>query len=137
MALQLEIITPDKRAFEAEVSTVVLPTPEGEVGILPGHLPLIIRLKPGELKLTRDGVEEHIAVDIGFVKVANDRVSVLTEAAIDVQEIDLEAVEAAAERAAVAIQKAKDDDADPAEYEHFENITRFAIAQRLAKGRRR
>jgi F-type H+-transporting ATPase subunit epsilon len=137
MALQLEIITPAKVVYSAEVKSVVLPTPEGEVGILTGHLPLVTPIDPGEIRVETDDGTESLAVDRGFAKVSGNSVSIITEAAIDVAAIDMAEVEEAEARAQAAIRKAKEENADPAEFEQFESVTRFAIAQRLAAGRRR
>src|SRR6188768_3139194 len=106
MAFTLEIITPDGKAYENTIDYVVLPTAEGEVGILPGHIPLIAMIVPGELKVTRSGQEEFLAVDKGFVRVMGDVVAVLTEAAINVEEINLSAVEEAESRAKKALEEA-------------------------------
>jgi F-type H+-transporting ATPase subunit epsilon len=137
MSLQLEIITPAKVVFSAQVKSVVLPTPEGEVGILTGHLPLVTPIDPGEIRLETETGTESLAVDRGFAKVLGNTVSILTESAIEVAAIDMAQVEAAEARAEAAIRKAKEENADPAEFEQFESVTRFAIAQRLAAGRRR
>jgi len=153
MPLTLEIVTPEKKLYHGTTESVVMPTARGEIGILPGHLPLITMVEPGELRLSNPGPnemlgEEHpdhgkpgpaeLAVDKGFVRIQGDIVSVLTEAAIDVAAIDLSEVEQAEERARKALEDArKKGETDPAEIEHLEQITRFAVAQRLAKGRRR
>jgi F-type H+-transporting ATPase subunit epsilon len=137
MSLQLEIITPAKIVFNAQVKSVVLPTPTGELGILTGHLPLVTPIDPGEIRLETDAGTQSLAVDRGFAKVAGNDVVVITEAAIDVAAIDLSMLEAAESRAQQALLKAKEENADPAEFEHFESVARFAVAQRLAAGRRR
>lgn len=137
MSLTLEIVTPEKRAYHDRVSAVVVPTEMGEVGILESHVPLISVLVPGEIQVEKDGVHEYLAVDKGFVQVLGDKVSVLTEGAIDVQEIDLEAIAEARKRAEEALKAAKENkEIDPAEMEKIEAQCRFAIAQELAKTNR-
>jgi len=136
--MKLTIITPEKTAYEGEVDSVVLNTEEGEIGILPGHLPLVTLLKAGDVQVDKGGQMEFLAVDKGFAEVSDDRIRVLTEAAIDVDQIDLEAVEKAEARARRFIAEAEGkEDLDPHELERMEGSLRFAIAQRLAKGRRR
>ncbi len=137
MPLKLEIITPDARVLSTEADQVVLPTEMGETGILPGHMPLVTRIVPGELRYFREGAVEAVAVDAGFGKVLADSVSVLTEAAIDVDEIDLSEVESARARAEEALEQARASGDDPDLVEKYESNLRFAIAQQLAKGRRR
>lgn len=138
MAITLEIITPEKRVYRDTVDTVVLPTRQGEIGILPGHIPLLTIIEPGELQVTKAGHLDALAVDKGFARILGDTVSVVTEAAINVEAIDLSAVREAQERAEKALREAREKkDFDPVEIERLESITRFAIAQQLAKGRKR
>ena len=76
-------------------------------------------------------------MDHGFVKVLGDTLSVLTEAAITVSEIDLGEVESAQARAEEALKKAELEGTDPAEVERLNSSVRYLIAQKLAKGRSR
>lgn len=135
--LTLEIITPDEKVLSTEADQVVLPTESGETGILTGHVPLVTKIKAGELKVIKGGTAEFIAVDHGFAKVLGNTISVLTEAAIDVAAIDLSEVEAAQSRAEQALQEAEAEGIDPFELERLEKNVQFLIAQKLAKGRRR
>lgn len=137
--MKLSIITPEKTAYEGEVDSVVLQTVEGEIGILPGHLPLITLLESGDIEVSAQGKKEYLAIDGGFAEVSNDNISVMTEAAIDVEEIDLEEVERAERRAQhyLAEAEGKEDEIDPQELERIQGSLRFALAQRLAKGKRR
>lgn len=135
--LTLEIITPDEKVLSTEATQVVLPTESGEVGILAGHIPLVTKIIAGELKVIREEGTEFIAVDHGFAKVLGDTISVLTEAAVEVEEIDLSEVESAQARAEEALQQAQAEGVDPTEVDHLENNIQYLVAQRLAKGRRR
>lgn len=135
--LTLEIITPDEKVLSTEADQVVLPTELGETGILTGHIPLIAKLVAGELKVIRGGKTEFIAVDRGFAKVSGNTISVLTEAAVDVEEIDLSEVESAQARAEKALQQAQAEGADPSEVERLVSGVKYLVAQKLAKGRRR
>jgi len=137
MSLTLEIITPDEKVLSTTADQVVLPTETGETGILSGHVPLVTRLNAGELKVIKGGETEFITVDYGFAKVLGDTVSVLTEAAIDVKEIDLAEVETARARAEEALQKAEAEGIDHEQLERLEKNVQYLIAQKLAKGRRR
>jgi len=137
MSVTLEIITPDEKVLSTEATQVVLPTESGETGILTGHIPMVTKIVAGELKVIKEGVTEFIAVDHGFAKVLGNTISVLTEAAIDVKEIDLSEVESAQSRAEEALRKAEAEGLDPAEVDRLENNIQFLVAQKLAKGRRR
>jgi F-type H+-transporting ATPase subunit epsilon len=97
--LKLEIVTPDKLTFRGEVDSVVIPASEGEMGILPMHIPLVTQIKPGELVITRGHKKEYLAVGEGFVTVTQDSVNVLTDMAIESEHIDEGAAEAAVKRA--------------------------------------
>lgn len=133
--LTLEIVTPEGKAYTKEVEDVVLPTAEGEIDILPGHQPLITVIEAGEIQAGTSSGREFLAVDKGFARVLGDAVSVLTEGAIDVADIDLSQVAEAQKRAEEALERAKNENMDPAEIEKLESIARFAIAQQLAKKR--
>tara|TARA_R110002049_G_scaffold122827_1_gene277830 strand:+ start:405 stop:815 length:411 start_codon:yes stop_codon:yes gene_type:complete len=99
MPLKLEIVTPEARIFSDEVETVVLPGVEGELGILPHHAPLVTTLQCGELRYTKSGKTEQLAVGEGLVEITGSHARVLTDMAINVDEIDEKAVEEALERA--------------------------------------
>ena len=135
--LTLEIITPDALVLSTEADQVVLPTESGEAGILTGHVPMVTKIVAGELKVIKDGKTEFIAVDHGFAKVLGNTISVLTEAAVDVKDIDLAEVESAQARAEEALRIAAAEEHDPAEVENLESTIEFLVAQKLAKGRRR
>lgn len=135
MHLSFEIVTPTGIVYQAEnVNSVTLPTTAGELGILPGHIPLTAEVEPGEIDVETSAGTTKLAVDKGYARVLADRVSVLAEAAIDVKAIDLSAVEDAQKRAEAALEAARHQkEIDPAELERLEAVARFAIAQKLAK----
>ena len=137
MSLTLEIITPDEKVYSAEADQVVLPTESGETGILTGHIPLVTKLIPGELKVIKGGDTEFVAVSSGFAKVLGNTISVLTEAAVDVANIDESALDAAQARAEEALKEAESNGIDPDELAAMEKNVQFLIAQKLAKGRRK
>ncbi len=97
--LKLEIVTPEKLAFSEDVDGVVLPAVEGEMGVLPMHIPVLTQIKPGELVVTKAGVKRYLAVGEGFVSVDQTSVKVMTDMAIAWEQIDESAAEAAVARA--------------------------------------
>jgi F-type H+-transporting ATPase subunit epsilon len=97
--LKLDIVTPECLAYSEDVDGVVVPGIEGELGILPMHVPLMTRILPGELRVLRDGQEILLAVGEGFLEVTQERVAVLTDMAIKETDIDENAVMAAIKRA--------------------------------------
>ncbi|MBX7165688.1 MAG: ATP synthase F1 subunit epsilon [Pirellulales bacterium] len=88
--LKCIVVTPETTVVETTVASVVLPLYDGEIGILAGHAPLIGRLGYGELRLSAPGAATtRLFIDGGFVQVADNTVSVLTNRAIPVQQLDL------------------------------------------------
>ncbi len=87
--LQLDIITPERRLISEAVDSVTVPGLGGEIGILPGHTPLISQLQTGVLSYTQQGgTVRRLLVSGGFVEVGADRVSVLADLAEFPEEID-------------------------------------------------
>ena len=86
--LQLEVVTPERRVLSEGVDSVVIPGLDGELGILPGHTPLISQLKTGVLSYTQGGRTVQLLVSGGFLEVRDDHVSVLAEIAERPEEID-------------------------------------------------
>ncbi|MDQ2825038.1 MAG: F0F1 ATP synthase subunit epsilon [Verrucomicrobiota bacterium] len=103
--LRLEIVTPETKTYSEDVDFVVLPGSEGELGVYPKHVPLLTTLKPGELRVKKDGRETVMAVGEGFVEIKGDAVSVLTDMALEAAQIDEAAAEAAVERAKAAMRE--------------------------------
>ncbi|HXM35982.1 MAG TPA: F0F1 ATP synthase subunit epsilon [Pyrinomonadaceae bacterium] len=88
MQLQLDVVTPDRRVLAEPVDMVTVPGLGGELGILPGHTPLISQLQTGVLSYTKEGRTFQLHVSGGFVEVNEDRISVLAEIAELPEEID-------------------------------------------------
>ena len=135
MPLNLEIVAPESRVYADTIDTVVIPTVEGEVGILPGHIPLLTQVADGELRVTKDGKVHFLAVGGGFAEVEGDRVHVLAERAITEEKIDEQAVEDALKRAEAALREAAH--LDPGEFERLQNLVRFSGVQLAVKRHRR
>lgn len=105
MPLRLEIVTPGAKTYSEDVDMVTMPGADGELGILPMHAPLMTQLRPGSLRVLRNGQETFLAIGEGFAEVLPDRVSVLTDMAVTEADIDEAEVQRALERA----QAAKED----------------------------
>jgi F-type H+-transporting ATPase subunit epsilon len=108
--LKLELVTPYKHVLSREVDDITAPGAIGELGILPGHTPLLTTLRIGELIYRQGGEAFHVAVNWGYVEVENDRVTVLVETAETADEIDLQRAKAALGRAEEAIKKLSPED---------------------------
>jgi F-type H+-transporting ATPase subunit epsilon len=86
--LDLTIVTRERKIVEAEVDEVILPGYEGELGILPGHTPLLAMLRVGELRYRAGGHVERMVISWGFAEVLPDRVIVLAERGFLPSEVD-------------------------------------------------
>ena len=135
MPLTLEIVTPEAKVYSDTIDAVVVPTVEGEIGVLPGHIPLLTQVQDGELRVTKGGTTQWLAVGGGFAQIDGDRVRVLAEHAITEEKIDEHAVEAAMKKAEEALKAAKD--MDPQQYEHLQSMVRYSGVQLAVKRRRR
>ena len=135
MPLTLEIVTPEAKVYSDTIDSVVVPTVEGEIGVLPGHIPLLTQVEHGELRVTKGGTTQWLVVGGGFAQIDGDRVRVLAEHAITEEKIDEHAVEAAMKRAEDELKAAKD--MDPQQYEHLQSLVRYAGVQLAVKRRRR
>ncbi|MBU62747.1 MAG: ATP synthase F1 subunit epsilon [Opitutae bacterium] len=137
MPLLLEIVTPDAKVFSETVDEVGLPTSEGRMHILPHHVPVIAKLKAGEIKVHRGNDIEMLAVGSGFIEVYGDKVSILTDQAINVEKIDDTEIEEAVKRAKEALEEGKKSNIDAAEIDRLEAEARFAFAKQIARAKRR
>ncbi len=99
MPIRCEIVSQDRMVFEGEADIVILPGSEGEMGILPNHAPLLSTLNYGVMKVRFQGREHYFTVAGGIVDVQPDCVVVLTDAAEDIEEIDIQRAEEAKRRA--------------------------------------
>ena len=98
--LTLELVTPEKVAWSAPADFVVLPSFNGEMGVLPGHQSFLVQLGAGEVRVTSNGEVKHFAISGGFAEIKDDTVSLFAETAEDAGQID-------SERAKQALEKAK------------------------------
>jgi F-type H+-transporting ATPase subunit epsilon len=109
--LTFELTTPERIVEKKEVDGVTLPTQEGEITVLPGHIPLVSNLKPGVATLHIGAEREYIAVSGGFIEVQPDgRLIVLADTADRAEELDLQKIEEARERARKALEEKRDMD---------------------------
>jgi F-type H+-transporting ATPase subunit epsilon len=134
MPLTLEIVTPEAQVYSDTIDSVVIPTVEGEVGILPGHIPLLTQVEDGELQVTKNGKTELLVIGGGFAQVEGNRVRVLAEHAVTESAIDEKAVQAALERAEAQMKEAAH--MDPNEFENLQSMVRFAGVQLAVKRRK-
>src|SRR5438445_13187293 len=97
--LKLEIVTPEAKTYSEDVEMVTLPGVEGEMGILPHHVPLMTQIVPGEIIARKDGRDFFLAVGEGFVEITGDRVAIMTDMAIRAENSDEDNAQEARQRA--------------------------------------
>lgn len=102
--LKLEMVTPYKRVLTEDVDEITASGFVGELGILPGHTPLLTTLKVGELSYKKDNKQYFIAVNWGYLEVEEDTVTVLVDTAEKSDDIDLARAKAALGRAEDALK---------------------------------
>ncbi len=102
----LKLIAPDGVKYEAEAEKVTLPTADGQITVLPGHMPLVSLLKPGEIIIKNGDKTHELATEGGVVEINQNLVKVLADTAEDADSLDelkiVEAKKAAEERLANA-----------------------------------
>jgi F-type H+-transporting ATPase subunit epsilon len=103
--MKVEIVTPEKIAYSEEADQISLPTADGEITILPNHVPLVTKLLPGELTLKKGGQRSVLATGGGFAEITSKKVSVLTDLAERPEEINEKETQAAIERAQQALKE--------------------------------
>jgi F-type H+-transporting ATPase subunit epsilon len=107
--LQLQIVTPEALSYSEQVEMVTLPGVEGEMGVYPNHVPLMTQLVPGEIIVRKDGQDYFLAVGEGFVEITGERVAILTDMALRVEQIDEAKAEEAKRRAEARLAEHLDD----------------------------
>lgn len=112
MPIRCEIVSQDRMVYQGDADIVVLPGSEGEMGILPNHAPLLTTLKMGIIKVRSHGREEIFTVAGGVAEVQPQIITVLADAAENVEEIDVARAEAARKRAEEILSKGIPVDSD-------------------------
>ena len=110
--LKLEMVTPYKRVLSEEVDEITAPGFIGELGLLPGHTPLLTTLKVGELSYRKGNEQFFVAVNWGYLEVEEGTVTVLVDTAEKSDEIDLERANVALGRAEDALKTLSQEDKD-------------------------
>ena len=133
--LYLNLVAPQKQLLEGvAVGSVVLPAVAGELGVLPGHLPMIVQLGFGSLRYKKDGKEEEFAVMGGLAEILREGVNVFAEGADLADEIDEEAEKQKIKKAKESLsRKDADIDFELAEMEIKQAIARMKVKKHHRK----
>ena len=90
MAIKLHLVTPTSRLLSTNVDELTIPAANGEMGILPGHTPVLTFLGVGKLSYSKDGQTHTMAVQQGFAEIKDDEVTILTDKTITSSDIDFD-----------------------------------------------
>ena len=112
MSIRCEIVSQDRQVFAGEADMVLVPGVQGEMGILPNHAPLLSNLKFGILRVRYMGQEQVFTIAGGVIEVQPDLVTIMADAAENVQEIDINRAEAAKRRAEEMLKQGPPPDSD-------------------------
>ncbi len=141
MPIRCEIVSQDRIVFEGDVDMVVLPGAEGEMGVLPHHAPLLTTLQYGIIKVHQGGQTEYFTVAGGIAEIQPDIITILADAAENVEEIDTARAEAARQRAEELLKRVKRDENMDAYLSAAAALRRsnlrLTAARRFRKGRKR
>ena len=131
-ALQLNIVSPDRRVVSEQVSEVELPGTEGYLGILPGHTPLMTELAVGQLSYRKGQERFYLFIGAGMAEVLPDRVTVLARVAERAEEIDMARAETSRKRAESHLKGPTTQEADlqRARMAMLTSLTRLQVAER-------
>jgi F-type H+-transporting ATPase subunit epsilon len=102
--LKLQIVTPAAVVYSQDVDMVTMRAIDGQIGVLPHHVPLLTRIVPGEIIVRRNGQSDFLAVGEGLVEVTGDHVSIVTDMAVAAKDIDEARAEEARQRAAARLR---------------------------------
>jgi F-type H+-transporting ATPase subunit epsilon len=108
--LHFEFVSPESVLFSGDVDQVDLPGSEGDLGILPGHAPLVTTLRPGIVTIIREGAREPVVVVGGFAEVGPGGLTVLADRAVARADFDLESLASDIKDAEEDVADCKDDD---------------------------
>ena len=129
--LKLEIVTPEAKIFSEDVEMVTLSGTDGEMGILPQHMPIMTGLASGEIHARKDGQNIFLAVGSGFVQVTKDKVSVLTDMAIKADDVDEAKAEEARQKAEHRLsQKLSEEETATVQASLMHALTQLKLKQR-------
>ncbi len=103
--LKFEIITPERVVLKDEVDQITIPTAEGEITVLPNHIPLIAVLRPGEIVAKKGNEEIAMSCSGGFIEVTGDKVLILADTAEKAEELVEVEIEKARERAQKVLEE--------------------------------
>lgn len=132
MKLHIQVVTPEKTILDTDASELTAPTTEGEITILPNHVPLLAQLAPGELVIRENGKTDHLVVVGGFLEVTGSTIRVLADYAVSGKDISAVKAQEAKERAEKKLkEKLSQQDIIIAEAELRKALLELKVARKI------
>jgi F-type H+-transporting ATPase subunit epsilon len=130
--MQVSVVTPDGPVYESDVEMVSTKAQSGELGILPGHIPMVAPLQIGAVRLKNGGKTDFVAVSGGFLEVRQEQVTILAQSAEQADEIDVDRAVRAKQRAEQRLNEQKRENIDfrRAELALQRAINRIEVSER-------
>jgi F-type H+-transporting ATPase subunit epsilon len=123
MALHFELVSPERLLFSGDVAEVDIPGTDGDMGILPGHAPVLSTLRPGVITMTKDdGTKERIFARGGFAEVNPQGLTVLAEVAVPVAELNASLLAQEVKDAQEDVADAQDDETRRRAQENLDHL---------------
>lgn len=132
----LKLIAPTGIAYEGETSEAILPTRDGQITILPDHMPLITLLAPGEIILKNSGKEHYLVTEGGIAEIAKNTVKILADTAESADSLDQIKIEEAKKKAEESLSNARNDSEFATAYSTLEKqLAKIQVLKRRKKYR--
>lgn len=133
MKLNVDILTPESQVFSGEADEVMVPTVNGQIGILPGHVSLLTQVLPGEIEIKSKGKTQFMAIMGGYLEVNNNQVNILGDYAVRAEDIEI----AKAEQAKTKAEKMKKEKLSRQDMIEIESSLRKSLLElKVAKRKR-
>ena len=133
MKLTVDILTPESQVFSGEADEILVPSVNGQIGILPGHISLLTQILPGEIEIKTKGKTQYIAIMGGYLEVNKNHVNILGDYAVRAEDIEIAKAEQAKTKAE-KLKKEKVSEQDMAEIEA--NLRKSLLELKVAKRKR-
>ena len=132
--IKLEIVSPDRMVYAADIDMLIARSTGGEIGILPKHIPLVTGLQPHAMKIHVDGgTEQLFAVAGGFMEVTPEKITVLATAAEEPDEIDINRAQRAYDRAQARLKRLREGGAEDGGAAIDEHRAALALKRAVAR----
>jgi F-type H+-transporting ATPase subunit epsilon len=134
MKLHITVVTPEKTLISEDADEIIIPTTEGEIAVLPEHIPLLSQITPGELIIKKGNQTENLAVMGGFIEVGKNQITILADYAIHAKDINTGKAEEAKQRAERAMKdKTTGNEFRVAQDEFIKAILELKVAKRTGR----